>query len=274
MERFGVTVLFTAPTGYRAMLSEGRAESLRRLRIGVSAGEHLPASTWRAVEQASGLRLVDGIGATEMLHVFISASGEEIRPGSTGRAVPGFRAAILDEEGRRLPPGTPGRLAVVGPVGCRYLDDERQSSYVQHGWNITGDTYHMDEDGYFHYHARSDDMIVASGYNVAGPEVEAAIDAHPAVAESCVVGRPDPEKGAIVNAFVVLHDGTSADDATRESILGHLRTVLASYKLPRRIDFVASLPRNASGKLMRFLLRERAEAEAAAQYRQIEQRHG
>lgn len=262
IETHGATIAVTAPTGYRTMLKEGRADALRRLRLGVSAGEHLPKETFEAVEAASGLRLVNGIGSTEMLHVFISAAGEDVVPGATGRAVPGYRAAVLDDDGRELPPGRLGRLAVIGPTGCRYLDDARQTVYVQNGWNVTGDTYLRDERGYFYYQARSDDMIVAAGYNIGAPEVEAAIDAHPSVLESVVVARPDPEKGAIVNAFVVLVPGVPADDAARESIKRAVAERLARYKVPRRIDFVDSLPRNASGKLLRFPLRRRAAEEA------------
>ncbi|SDY56074.1 AMP-binding protein [Herbiconiux ginsengi] len=263
IDDFGVSVLYTAPTGYRAILKEGRADALRRLRIGVSAGEHLPRETFEAVEGASGLRLIDGIGATEMLHVFISAAGDDIRPGSTGRPVPGYRATILDDEGREAPRGTLGRLAVIGPTGCRYLADPRQADYVQNGWNVTGDSYRQDDEGYFVYGGRSDSMIVAAGYNIGAPEVEGVIDLHPDVAESAVVGRPDPEKGAIVNAFVVLRPGIAADDAARESIQAHVRARLAPYKVPRRIDFVDALPRNPSGKLQHFLLRERIAAELA-----------
>jgi len=262
IETHGATIAVTAPTGYRTMLKEGRANALRRLRLGVSAGEHLPKETFEAVEAASGLRLVNGIGSTEMLHVFISAAGDDVVPGATGRAVPGYRATVLDDDGHELPPGRIGRLAVIGPTGCRYLDDSRQTVYVQNGWNVTGDTYLRDERGYFFYQARSDDMIVAAGYNIGAPEVEAAIDAHPSVLESVVVARPDPEKGAIVNAFVVLAPRVPADDATSESIKRTVAERLARYKVPRRIDFVDALPRNASGKLLRFPLRRRAEEEA------------
>jgi 2-aminobenzoate-CoA ligase len=263
IEEEGVTVVFTAPTGYRTILREGGAGALARLRVGVSAGEHLPKETYAAVQEASGLRLVNGIGATEMLHVFISAAGDDIVPGATGTAIPGYRATTLDESGGETAPGELGRLAVIGPTGCRYLDDERQTVYVQDGWNVTGDTYVRDENGYFFYQARSDDMIVASGYNIGAPEVEAAVEAHPDVIEAAVVGRPDPEKGAIVNAFVVLTAEAAADDATRESIQAFVRERLATYKIPRRIDFVAALPRNPSGKLQRFALRDRVAAEAA-----------
>jgi 2-aminobenzoate-CoA ligase len=264
IDAHGVTVLYTAPTGYRTILREGRAGSLAKLRVAVSAGEHLSKETFDAVEEAAGVRLVNGIGATEMLHVFISAAGEEIRPGATGRAIPGFRATILDDQGNELPAGVAGRLAVIGPTGCRYLDDDRQAAYVLNGWNITGDTYIRDEDGYFFYQARTDDIIVASGYNVGAPEVEAVIDSHPAVVESAVVARPDPKKGTIVNAFVVVKVGIIADDALRAEIQDAVRARLAPYKIPRRIDFIDSLPRNPSGKLQRFPLRQRAEAEAAS----------
>lgn len=212
---------------------------------------------------ASGIRLVNGIGATELLHVFISAAGDDIVPGATGRPVPGFRAVVLDDAGHELPAGEPGRLAVIGPTGCRYLDDDRQTTYVEGGWNITGDTYARDEAGYFYFHGRSDDMIVASGYNIGAPEVESAIDSHAEVLESAVVARPDPEKGAIVNAFVVLRSGVDADDTIRDSIQQAVRARLAPYKIPRRIDFLDELPRNPSGKILRAPLRQRAADEAA-----------
>lgn len=265
IEAHGVTMLYTAPTGYRAILKEGRGPALRLLRVGVSAGEHLGAETYHAVREASGLRLVNGIGSTEMLHVFISAAGDEIRPGATGKPVPGFRATILDDDGSELPAGTIGRLAVIGPTGCRYLADDRQRWYVQDGWNITGDTYLRDEDGYYVYQARTDNMIVSAGYNIGGPEVESVIDTHPDVLESAVVARPDPERGSIVNAFVVLRAGVAADESTAESIKEHVRSRLATYKVPRRIDFIDALPRNPSGKLQHFRLRQRAAAEAATQ---------
>ncbi|MGM1016093.1 MAG: AMP-binding protein [Actinomycetota bacterium] len=263
IDQHRVSVLFTAPTGYRTLLKEGRAESLRKLRLGVSAGEHLPTETFDAVAEASGIRLVNGIGATELLHVFISAAGDDIVPGATGRPVPGFRAVILDDAGTELPAGEPGRLAVIGPTGCRYLDDPRQTTYVEGGWNVTGDTYSRDEAGYFFFHGRSDDMIVASGYNIGAPEVESAIDSHAGVLESAVVARPDPEKGAIVNAFVVLRSGVAGDDTIRESIQQAVRARLAPYKIPRRIDFLDELPRNPSGKILRAPLRQRAADEAA-----------
>ncbi|WP_416982623.1 AMP-binding protein [Streptomyces sp. T028] len=265
----GVTVLATAPTAYRAIL-RGAAESrLTGLRIGVSAGEHIPRSTWDDLHARIGLKVVDGIGATELLHIFISAAGDDIRPGATGRPVPGYRAAVLDVDGTELGPGEPGRLGVIGPVGCRYLDDLRQRDYVLAGstaaWNITGDIFHRDEDGYFHYHARSDSMIVSSGYNIGGPEVEAAIDTHPDVVESAVVPRPDPERGSVVCAFVVLRDGVAGDTAKAKEIQDHVKQVLAPYKYPRDVRFHDALPRNTSGKLQRFALRRIIEAEQTAE---------
>ncbi|MFK4641108.1 AMP-binding protein [Paenarthrobacter histidinolovorans] len=252
----GATILFTAPTAYRAILKEKRGELLRGLRIAVSAGEHLSKETWEAVRDATGLRLVNGIGATEMLHVFISAAGDDIRPGTTGRAVPGFRATILDNDGNELGPGNIGRLAVIGPTGCRYLDDPRQANYVVNGWNVTGDTFSMDADGYFTYQARSDNMIVSSGYNIGGPEVESAIDQHPDVVENAVIGIPDEERGSIVCAFVVLRDGVVGDAAKRKEIQDFVKQTIAPYKYPRDVRFVTGLPRNPSGKLQHFKLRE------------------
>jgi 2-aminobenzoate-CoA ligase len=255
----GASILFTAPTAYRAILKAGRGDLLSRLRIAVSAGEHLPKETWQAVYDATGVRLVNGIGATEMLHVFISATADDSRPGATGKAVPGFRATILDEDGSELGPNQPGRLAVLGPTGCRYLDDERQSRYVSHGWNITGDTFVRDEDGYFVYQSRSDDMIVSSGYNIGAPEVEAAINQHPDVMESAVIGRPDPERGSVVCAFIVLRNGVDGDDAKRKEIQDFVKQTIAPYKYPRDVRFVAELPRNPSGKLQHFKLRQSLE---------------
>lgn len=262
-EQFGVTVLYTAPTGYRAILKEGKGEKLRGLRAGVSAGEHLPEETWQGVFDATGVRLIDGIGSTEMLHVFISAEGEDIRPGATGKAVPGYRATILDGNGNELGAGEIGRLGVIGPTGCRYLNDERQRNYISGPWNVTGDTYLMDEDGYFHYQARSDSMIVTSGYNVGAPEVEGALNQHPDVAESAVVGWPDKERGLVIGAFVVLREGVSPSDELKEQLRSFVKEKIAYYKCPRRIEFVTELPRNPSGKLQHFKLRERA-AEIAA----------
>src|SRR5580658_4609454 len=209
----GVTVLSTAPVAYRGMLAAGSLEQLGSLRRCVSAGEHLPLTVWEEFRRATGIKIIDGIGSTEMLHVFIASADEDIRPGSTGRTVPGYSATVVDESGVPVPDGEPGRLAVRGPTGCRYLADPRQAAYVQDGWNITGDTYTRDADGYFWFQARSDDMIISAGYNIAGPEVEEALLGHPDVAEVAVVGAPDASRGVIVAAYVVLRAGVSGDAA-------------------------------------------------------------
>jgi 2-aminobenzoate-CoA ligase len=254
----GVTVLFTAPTAYKAMVAAGRGDELRGLHRAVSAGEHLPATTWHAFFDATGVRIIDGIGSTEMLHIFIASAGEEIRPGSTGRAVPGYVATVLDEHGGAAPAGQEGRLAVRGPTGCRYLADERQRVYVQGGWNVTGDTYVRDEDGYFWYRARSDDMIVSSGYNIAGPEVEQALLGHPDVVECAVVGAEDPDRGQVVKAYVVLRDGAAADAATRRDLQDYVKATIAPYKYPRLLEFRDELPKTGTGKLQRYKLRQEA----------------
>jgi 2-aminobenzoate-CoA ligase len=252
----GVTICSTAPTAYRAILASGNAGKLASLRRGVSAGEHLPETTWQAFLDQTGVKLIDGIGSTEMLHVFISSADDQIRPGSTGRVVPGYRAAVLDDSGQPVPPGQLGRLAVQGPTGCRYLADTRQSVYVQNGWNLTGDTFSQDADGYFYYHARSDDMIVSSGYNIAGPEVEEALMAHDDVVECGVVGVPDDARGALVKAFVVLRSGVSPGADQTKLLQDFVKARIAPYKYPREIEFVSVLPRTATGKLQRFLLRQ------------------
>jgi 2-aminobenzoate-CoA ligase len=254
----GVTVLSTAPTAYRAMLAAGKAGQLRGLRRPVSAGEHLPESTWRAFHDATGVKIIDGIGSTEMLHIFIASADDEIRPGSTGRAVPGYRAAIVGADGKPVPDGQPGRLAVKGPTGCRYLADNRQRSYVSGGWNLTGDTYVRDADGYFWYQARSDDMIISGGYNIAGPEVEEVLLSDPDVAECGVVGVPDEARGQIVKAFVVLRGGAAAGDAKARELQDLVKARIAPYKYPRAVEFVQTLPRTTTGKLQRFRLRDEA----------------
>jgi 2-aminobenzoate-CoA ligase len=253
-----VTVCFTAPTAYRAMIAAGKAGQLGSLRRAVSAGEHLPAPTWEAFREATGVRLIDGIGSTEMLHVFVSAADDDIRPGATGKAVPGYQATVLDAAGNPVPAGEPGRLAVKGPTGCRYLSDPRQAVYAQDGWNITGDTFIQDEDGYFWYQARSDDMIVSSGYNIAGPEVEEALLAHPAVAECCVIGVPDEARGQLVKAFVVAAPGFETGPALALLLQNFVKEQIAPYKYPRAVDFVPGLPKTATGKLQRFVLRQAA----------------
>jgi 2-aminobenzoate-CoA ligase len=255
----GVTVLSTAPTAYRAMLAAGKASALAGLRRCVSAGEHLPAAVWREFWQATGISIIDGIGSTEMLHVFIAAADENVRPGATGLPVPGYRAAIWDSKGHEVPDGQPGRLAVQGPTGCRYLADPRQRSYVQDGWNITGDTYVRDADGYYWFQARSDDMIVSAGYNIAGGEVEEALLGHPDVLEVAVVGAPDPDRGTIVQAFVVLRPGARADADKVAELQDFAKQCIAPYKYPRSVEFVAELPKTVSGKTQRYRLRQRAQ---------------
>jgi 2-aminobenzoate-CoA ligase len=258
----GVTALFTAPTMYRALLATPEPASLAGLRRCVSAGEHLPQRVWENFHDATGVKIIDGIGCTELLHIFISAAGEAIRPGATGLAVPGYEAAVLGEDGKPVPDGQPGRLAVKGPTGCRYLADGRQRSYVMDGWNITGDTYIRDSDGYYWYQARSDDMIITSGYNIAGPEVEQALLGHPDVTEAAVVAAPDPERGTIVKAYVVLRGGAPASPDEVIELQEFTKQVIAPYKYPREIEFVAALPRTATGKVQRYLLRQRAAAGA------------
>ena len=252
------TICFTAPTFYRQMAQLAKGRDVRPLKKCVSAGEALPDATRQLFRQATGIEIIDGIGSTEMIHIFISHTPEKARRGATGYAVPGYRAAVLDEEGRACPPGAIGRLAVKGPTGCRYLADERQRDYVQSGWNITGDAYIRDEDGYFFYQARTDDMIVSAGYNIAGPEVEGALLAHESVAECGVVGVPDEDRGQIVKAYVVLKPGHERSDAAAKALQDHVKSAIAPYKYPRRIEFVDALPRTETGKLQRFKLRERA----------------
>jgi 2-aminobenzoate-CoA ligase len=264
IERFKATVCFTAPTAYRAMLSLTEKYDLSSLRKCVSAGETLPKGTFDAWLKATGIKLIDGIGSTEMLHIFISATEDEVRPGATGKPVPGYEAKIVDENGNDVPPGTMGRLAVRGPTGCRYLADERQRKYILNGWNLTGDTYVMDQDGYFWYQSRSDDMIVSAGYNIAGPDVEAALMTHDAVAECGVVGAPDEARGTIVKAYVVLRPGVADDDAMVSALQDHVKREIAPYKYPRAIEFVDELPKTASGKLKRFTLRQMAQQGVAS----------
>jgi 2-aminobenzoate-CoA ligase len=255
--KHGVTHLGTAPTAYKAMLSQPALDdALKTLCCCISAGEHLPEATWRAWKERTGIAIIDGIGSTEMMHIFVSAAGDDILPGSTGKAVPGYTATVLDAEGDPLDEGV-GRLAIKGPTGCRYLDDERQSNYVVDGWNVTGDTYRKDADGYFWYLARSDDMIVSSGYNIGAPEVENALLSHPAVAECAVIGVPCPERGQKVKAFVVPAPSFAPNEALVAELQAHAKAEIAPYKYPREIEFVDALPKTATGKLRRSELRER-----------------
>ncbi len=256
------TVLFTAPTSYRAMAGAVGGYDLSSLAKCVAAGEALPAATRKLWKDATGIEIIDGIGATEMLHIFISHDEAHARPGATGTPVPGYVACVLDDDGRPLPPGKVGKLAVKGPTGCRYLADDRQRQYVKDGWNYTGDAYLVDEDGYFVYQARTDDMIVSAGYNIAGPEVEGALLMHPAVAECGVVGAPDDERGEIVRAYVVLKPGHARDAAAVEALQAYVKQAIAPYKYPRSIEFVDALPRTETGKLQRFRLRQMARGAA------------
>jgi len=259
-----VTVLFTSPIAYRASLGLLAELDLSSLRRCVSAGEALPKTTWEAFYAASGVKIIDGIGSTELLHIFIGSADDEIRPGSTGRPVPGYRARIVDGLGAPVPDGELGRLAVIGPTGCRYLADDRQQVYVVDGWNLTGDTYLRDSDGYFWYQARSDDMIISAGYNIAGPEVEEALLHHPDVLECGVIGVPNAERGtAVVTAYVVLRAGVAASAETIAVLQEHVKAEIAPYKYPRVIEFRDALPRTSTGKLQRFRLREEAAVDSS-----------
>ncbi|MEM9048351.1 MAG: AMP-binding protein [Pseudomonadota bacterium] len=259
VEAYRATVCFTAPTAYRVMLQamEDGAD-LSSLRAAVSAGETLPAPVYQAWMEKTGKPMLDGIGATEMLHIFISNRFDDHRPACTGRPVTGYAAKVVGPDGAEMPRGEVGRLAVRGPTGCRYLADDRQAGYVQEGWNITGDAFWQDVEGYFHFAARNDDMIVSAGYNIAGPEVEAALLAHDAVAECAVIGAPDAERGHIVEAHVVLGPGAKADAAMAKALQDHVKAAIAPYKYPRRVIFTDGLPKTETGKIQRFRLKERA----------------
>ncbi|PKO45274.1 MAG: 2-aminobenzoate-CoA ligase [Betaproteobacteria bacterium HGW-Betaproteobacteria-3] len=252
----GATICYTAPTFYRQMAPFAKQHGLPSLRICVSAGEALPDATRQLWKDATGIEMLDGIGATEMFHIFISAAGTDVRRGAVGKVVPGYTAKVVDDQGREVPRGTVGKLAVIGPTGCKYLDDARQTRYVRDGWNYPGDAFVQDTDGYFFYQARDDDMIITAGYNVGGPEVEDALLQHPAVAECGVIGRPDAERGMIVKAFCVLKPGHAGDAALVKALQDHVKATLAPYKYPREIEFMASLPRTETGKLQRFKLRQ------------------
>jgi 2-aminobenzoate-CoA ligase len=252
----GATICYTAPTFYRQMAPLAREHGIGRLRICVSAGEGLPDATRQLWKQSSGIEMLDGIGATEMFHIFISSAGSDVRRGAIGKVVPGYQAKVVDDEGNEVPRGTVGKLAVIGPTGCKYLDDPRQANYVKNGWNYPGDAFTQDEDGYFFYQARADDMIITSGYNVGGPEVEDALLRHPAVAECGVIGKPDEARGMIVKAFCVLKPGHTADAEMVKVLQDHVKASIAPFKYPREIEFVAALPRTETGKLQRFKLRQ------------------
>jgi 2-aminobenzoate-CoA ligase len=238
------------------MAAFARQHGVPDLRLCVSAGESLPDATRQLWKDATGIEIIDGIGATEMFHIFISSTPGDVRRGAIGKVVPGYSAKVVDDHGAEVPPGTIGRLAVIGPTGCRYLDDARQRNYVKDGWNYPGDAFTQDADGYFFYQARDDDLIITAGYNVAGPEVEDALLKHPAVAECGVVGVADADRGMIVKAFVVLRPGQAADGAMVKMLQEHVKAMLAPFKYPRRIEFLAQLPRTETGKLQRFKLRQ------------------
>ena len=257
IEQHRCTICFTAPTLYRSMLELVTRFELASLQKCVSAGEHLPVGVFEAWREATGLQIIDGIGSTEMLHIFISAAGDEIRPGATGKPVPGYEAMVVDDAGRAVAPNTSGRLAVRGPTGCRYLNaPELQLKYVQNGWNITGDSYRVDDDGYFWHEGRTDDLIVSAGYKISAVEIETALMGHPKVAECAVIGAPSLERGEIVKAFVVLDGGAVADDLLRRELQDYVKSQIAPYKYPRAIEFVSELPHSATGKLQRSRLRE------------------
>lgn len=261
VDDFGVTMTFTAPTFYRQMAPLASQFSLSTLKKTVSAGEALPDATRQLWKEATRIEMIDGIGGTEMIHVFVSSPPDEVRQGAIGRVVPGYVAQVVDDDFNPLPPGEVGRLAVKGPTGCRYLNDERQLKFVQNGWNLPGDTFKIDEDGYLYYQARNDDMIISAGYNIAGPEVEDALLAHEAVAECGVIGRPDADRGNIVKAFVALKPGFEPNEAMVKALQEHVKNQIAPFKYPRAIEFVPSLPRTETGKLQRFVLRQKEQGQ-------------
>ena len=256
INEIGATICYTAPTFYRQMAPFAKQQGVPTLRICVSAGEALPDATRQLWKDATGIEMLDGIGGTEVFHIYISAANHEVRRGAIGKAVPGFTAKVVDDKGDEVPRGTVGKLAIVGPVGCRYLDDARQTEYVKNGWNYPGDAFMQDDDGYFFYQARADDMIVTAGYNVGGPEVEDALLKHPAVAECGVVGKADADRGTIVKAYCVLKPGETGDAALVKALQDHVKATIAPYKYPREIEFVTVLPRTETGKLQRFRLRQ------------------
>ena len=256
IEAYKATVCFTAPTAYRAMLAAlDEGADLSSLRVAVSAGETLPAPVYEVWTKRTGVPILDGLGSTEMLHVFIGSRLDDRRPGVTGTPAPGYEARIVDKDFNEVPRGTVGRLSVRGPTGCRYLADVRQREYVQNGWNVTGDAFSQDEEGYFHFAARNDDMIISAGYNIAGPEVEAALLTHESVGECAVIGLPDEERGQIVAAFVVLKPGVLPDEATAMRLQNHVKASIAPYKYPRAVRFLEALPKTQTGKIQRFQLR-------------------
>jgi 2-aminobenzoate-CoA ligase len=267
IRKYRVTTLYTAPTMFRTLadlIAKGGYD-VSSLRQAVSAGETLPLPVFEAFQKATGIKIYDGLGSTEMIHIFVSARRSEIRPGATGKAIPGYEACIMDETGRILTPPCEGLLATRGPTGCRYFDNhERQQGYVRNGWNLPGDRYRQDADGYFWYMARADDMIVSSGYNIGGPEVEAVLLDHPKVKECAVIGAPDQERGRIVKAFVILRDPAQATAGTVKELQDYVKAQIAPYKYPRDVEFVPDLPRTETGKVQRYRLRLMEEEKARA----------
>ncbi|MCH8531149.1 MAG: benzoate-CoA ligase family protein [Saccharospirillum sp.] len=257
IQTYKATISFTAPTAYRVMLKAmDEGADLSSLRAAVSAGETLPAPVYEEWKQKTGKPMLDGIGATEMLHIFISNRFEDSRPACTGKPVTGYEAKIVDDNMNELPRGDVGKLAVRGPTGCRYLADDRQTGYVRQGWNLTGDAFWQDDEGYFHFAARTDDMIVSSGYNIAGPEVEACLLSHPSVLECAVIGKPDPDRGQTVEAHIVLVDGEVGTEDMAKALQDYVKSQIAPYKYPRSVQFIDALPKTATGKVQRFRLRE------------------
>ena len=261
IEKYKATICFTAPTAYRVMMrAMDEGADLSSLRAAVSAGETLPAPVYEEWMEKTGKPMLDGIGATELLHIFVSNRFDDHRPGCTGKPVTGYEAKIIDAQGHEVTDGELGRLAVRGPTGCRYLRGERQAEYVQGGWNISGDTFWKDKEGYFHFAARNDDMIVSSGYNIAGPEVEAALLSHEHVVECAVIGVPDTDRGSIVQAHIVLSDGTARTEDQKKALQDHVKATIAPYKYPRSIIFTDALPKTESGKIQRFRLKVKQES--------------
>jgi len=252
---FGATICFTAPTAYKVLLSDEHVGKLDGLRMAVSAGEHLPKPVYLEWLKKTGVTMIDGLGSTEMIHIFLSSTGKDDRPGSTGLPTPGYEVRVVGEDLGELPPNTEGLLAVRGPTGCKYLDDPRQADYVRGGWNLSGDVFRRDEDGFFWFVARGDDMIISSGYNISGPEVEEALLAHAAVAECAVVAAPDPDRGHVPKAFIVLREGVAGTDELTRELKEFVKQSIAPFKYPRQIEYIDSLPKTQTGKLQRYALR-------------------
>jgi len=256
IRKYKATICFTVPSYYQQIIRLGNPESLASLRIAVSSGEALPAPVREAFVGYAAIQLTEVLGSTEMLHAFAGSTGPQVRPGYIGPAIPGYEIAVLQDDGARAAPGEIGRFAVRGPTGCRYLADPRQQTYVQHGWNLTGDACAMTADGYVAYHTRYDDMIISSGYNISGLEVENVLLDHPGVAECAVIGEPDEERGQVVSAYVVVKDAAADESSLTRELQDYVKSVIAPYKYPRRIVFIDRLPRNESGKIQRFRLRD------------------